>query len=362
MASEQDVIMSQGLKALNKQLVTYSTPTTSFLTKFLFGKPGITTSDDTYTWKYDKKKAKLIGDTRRGDNATVLNKDRSFKYVKYGFPYFFYEDSVNRDDRRILAAGEDPAKPWSESKRLLYKMNSKVEDIRADMDTVVEKYCADILLTGKISPEVQEGGDIEFLRAADADFPISKNIYSETSGNYWDATDVSIYKRIQTHIMAYYKRRKIMPDTLIVPLDVVDLLYADEKIAKMLDNRNSNFGTLSPLQITADGYTEIAQLKWPGCQLRIISYVGTYFDKSGAEKDYLPQNKVILTRQNIGSVNYGGLEGVDSNGMPISVAGKELISVNKTTKIPVRYSVSIQRAPLPIPDVLDGWATIQVLS
>lgn len=362
MASEFDSIMSEGLKNLNKKLVTYSTPTTSFLTKFLFGGKGITTSDDTYTWKYDKRKAKLIGDTRRGDNATVLNQDRNYKYVKYTFPYMFYEDSVNRDDRRVLAASEDPGKPWNETQRLLYKMNDKVGMIKADMDTVVEKYCADILLTGKISPDVQEGGDIEFLRTADADFPVAKNIYSEDVANYWDATDVSIYKRIQTQIMTYYGRRHIMPDTLIVPLSIVDLLYEDATIAKMLDNRNSDFGKLAPLQITADGYAEIAQLKWPGCYLRIISYVGTYFNKAGTEASYLPENKVILTKQNIGSVNYGGLEGISSQGMPISVAGKERLEVNKTTKTPVRYSVSVQRAPLPIPDMLDGWATIKVLA
>jgi len=358
--SEYDAIMTRGLVTLNKKLVTYTNPTHSFFTKYLFGKQGITTSDDTYSWKYDKKTSKLIGDTRRGDNATVLNQSRDYKYIKYTFPYMFYEDSVNRTDRKILAAGENPAKPWSESKRLLYKMNDKVETIKSDMDTVIEKWCTDILLTGKIEPEVKENGDVEFLKVGDTNFPISKNIYSETSGNYWNADGVSIYARIQAHIMQFFKRRGIMPDTLIVPMDIVDLLYADEKIYKMLDNRNSDFGKLAPLQITADGYSEIAQLKWPGCTLRIISYVGFYFDKAGTQTDYMPKNKVILTRRNIGSINYGGLEGIDNIGMPISVAGKERVEVNKTTKTPVRYSVSVQRAPLPVPEVLDGWATIQV--
>lgn len=357
MASEFDAYMTEGVKKLNKSLVTYEYKTSSFFSKFLFGAPGIMTSDDTYLWKYNFKKHKLITDTRRGDNAKILNQDSGYKYVKYTFPYMFYEDSVNRADRKILAAGESPDKPFTESQRLMIKMNEKVEQIRGDMEMVKEKWCQDILLTGKISPTVAEYGDINFLGA---DFPISSNIYAETADNYWNADGVSIYDRIAAHVKTYYTRRGIKPDTLIVPFEIGEMIINDEKIQKLLDNRRINIGNITPLGIDDDGVAELATIVVSGCTIRIVSYLGFYYDTAGTQQLYLPSNKVILSRRNIGSVNYGGVEGIDGAGMPISVAGKERLEVYKTTRTPVRYSVSVQSAPLPIPNELDGWATIQV--
>ena len=362
MASIFDAAMTRGLLNIDKKLKTFEYPKHSFFSKYLFGLEGITTSDDTYTWKYDIVKNKLIKDTRRGDNATVQNRDFNYKYVKYTFPYYFVEDSVNRDDRKVLLPQEDPANPFTENQRMLYKMKRKTDAIRGDMDLAVEKQCSDVLLTGKIVPYVGEYGNIEYLRAGDADFPVSSNIYSEEAANYWDATGISIYDRISAHVHQYWTRRGIKPDTLIVSLEVAELIMNDEKILKLLDNRRVNIGSIKPIEIDDEGMGEVCNILVGGTTLRVLSYAGFYFDENGTQTKYLPDNKAILTRRNIGSINYGGLEGISPDGMAISVAGKERIEVNKTTKTPVRYSVSVQRAPLVVPDILDGWATIQVLA
>lgn len=361
MASVFDATMTRGLINVDRKLKTFSYPKHEFLTKFFFGGEGIMTNDDTYTWKYDIVKNKLIKDTRRGDNATVQNRDFNYKYEKYTFPYFFVEDSVNRDDRKILAPGEDPANPFTDNQRMLYKMKRKVDAIRGDMDLVVEKQSSDILLTGKIALNVAEYGDIEFIRAGDANFPVSKNIYAEEATDYWSVDGVSIYDRIAYHVHKYWTRRGIKPDTLVVSLDVADLIMNDEKILKLLDNRRVQIGSIKPVDINDDGMGEVCTISVGGTTLNVLSYAGFYFDGSGTQTKYLPTNKVILSRRNIGSVNYGGLEGISPDGMAISVAGKERIEVNRTTKTPVRYSVSVQRAPLVVPEELDGWATIQVL-
>lgn len=357
MASEFDAYMTEGVMRLNKSLVTYKYQTGSFFSKFLFGAPGIMTSDDTYLWKYNFKKHKLITDTRRGDNAKILNQDSEYKYIKYTFPYMFYEDGVNFADADTLAAGEDPAKPLSVSQRLMLKMNDKVDQIKGDMEMVKEKWCQDILLTGKISPTVAEYGDINFLGA---DFPITSNIYSEDAGNYWDAEGVSIYDRLSAQIETYRGRRGIVPDTLIVPLAVNRLIMNDEKILKLLDNRRVEIGAIKPLAINDESVSETCNIMIDGVLLKIVTYSGFYFDASGTQQPYLPSNKVILSRRNIGSVNYGRLLGADGKGMPTYLAGKDRLEVYKTTRTPIKYSVSVQSAPLPIPNELDGWATIQV--
>jgi len=361
MATRFDTVYTAGLRALLKAPQTYETPTYSFFSKFLFGGQGVMTSEDAITTMYRKKTHRLISDTRRGDNAKVLNQDGKYTRKNYGVPYFFYEDSVSRPDRNTLAFGEDPANPWSQTQRQLWKMKEKVDDIRKDLDIVPEKYCTDILFTGKISPNVQEYGDIEFLTAGDADFPIADNIYTDPNG-YWNADGSDIYSNLTKLVTKEWERSKRMPDTLICSLDVVEQIMKDDKIAKMLDNRNTFVGAIKPLVITADGYSEIGFISLPGCTLRVVSYLGYYNNEKGVQTNFMPDEKVILTTANIGSLNYGGLESLDAQGNGISVAGKELVTVHSNDDIPAKRTVKIQRSVLPMPERLDGWAAITVLS
>ena len=359
MASRFDATWTRGLVEFRKAGVTYEKPTFTFLTKYLFGGQGVRTEEDYIATKYRKKEHKLIPDTRRGDNAKRLSRDFSYKREIYETPYFFYEDGIGRDDRKTLCFGEDPNNRRSYRERLLYKLSEKTDSIRRDLDLIPEKYCADILLTGKIVPTVQETGDIVFLRADDVNFPLADNISSEETK--WDSTGFDIYKRIGELVKAQFRRTGTMPDTMIVPLDVFDLMMTDEKIKEALDNRSIDIGKIEPLKITAEGYAEMGLLKFPGAWLRIITYMGFYNDEDGKQQNFLPDDKIILTNGNIGSVNYGGLETIGAQGEPIPIAGEELITVHTNDDIPATKTVKIQRAPLPIPEVLNGWKTVTVL-
>lgn len=355
-----DRTYTEGLAAFRKTLKTYEEPNFNFLTKFMFGgSDGIMTSDDYIQTKYNKIKNKLIADTRRGDSATVVNRDFKYTRKSYNLPYFFYQDGIGRDDRKILLPGEEPDRRFSQSQRMMIKMNNKVNSIRRDLDLIPEKYAADIILTGKVSPKANEGGDITFLEVGDTDFPLANNIFSEITA--WDDAGISIYERISVLLMKQFKRTGIMPDTLIAPLSVTDLIMKDETILKWLDNKGVNIGNIAPLAINAQGYTEFGTIMFKGAALRIISYVGFYNDLEGVQQTFLPEDKIILTNRNIGSMNYGGLESVDSQGYPITVAGKELITVHRNDDIPASVNVKVQRSPLPMPEQLDGWATVKVL-
>lgn len=354
-----DDVMTRGLATLRKSAKTYEEPTFTFLTNFLFGAPGITTEEEFIRTKYRKKENKLIVDTRRGDNAKRVSRDEKYVYKNYGTPYFFYEDGIGRDDRKVLCFGEDPMNRWSQTRRLLYKMNEKVESLRKDMDLVPEKYCADIILEGKISPTVSEFGDITFLSAGDTDFPLSANIFNETEG--WDVDTTSIYERLTLWVKTQFRRTGTMPDTLIATSDIIMMIIKDEEIKELMNNRAINIGAIKPLQINAQGYSEFGTIFLPGCNLRLVSYEGFYRDLNGDQQNFLPDTKIILANRNIGSINYGGLEYKDGEGNPIAVAGKELITVHKNDDIPAVRTVKVQRAPLPMPERLNGWSTIKVV-
>lgn len=350
---------TKGLIRYQKKLKVYRQPKFAFLKSYVFGaKNGVSTRLEYVASRFTVRGQEVLSDTRRGDSAKVLNQDFSYRNRAYHAPYFFYQDQISSPDRDTLLPMEDPAKPWSDEMRLLYKLNEKSNQIEDNLDITEEKMCADILTTGMISPTVSEYGDIEFLKAGDADFPVTDNIFSEETANYWDADGVSIYDRLDELAYNEYQRRGIMPTTLIVSTTIAKLIMNDDYIKELLNNRRMMVGNITPKKIAKEGYVVIGHLFLPcGADLEIISYNG-FTKTSGVATPILPTNKIILTRPNIGSMNYCGVE----NEKGARIAAKRYRTVHGNNDIPAKKEVKIQSAPLPMPEELDGWATVQVLA
>lgn len=334
-------------------------PIFSFFRNFVFGGAPIMSLTEEILTQYQVRGVSILDDTFRGGSAKEFKGVDGFTNKKYTPPYFFYQTNLNREDFQKAVFGEDISRPLSPSARISAVAAQKAWWFANSQKATIEKFCQDVLFTGKISPVGNAKGDIVFLENG-TEFPVTGNI--KTEGTLWTGS-TDIYARLVALTTEQFQKAGAYPTHLICGTTVMQMILADTKIQKLLDNRRMIIGNINIKPIDYDGVAEVGEIALPnGCILRLATYVGFYKDKSGTLVSYMPENKILLVSKNIGQMGYAALEGIDGNGNATLVPGEEYIHVTRNDDVPVVRSVKYQSAPLPMPQKLDGWMAVQVLS
>lgn len=111
-------------------------------------------------------------------------------------------------------------------------------------------------------------------------------------------------------IAAGMKRRGLAATDIILGSEAADAVLNNEKIQKLLDNRNYNIGAIDPT-LKFDDVVVLGQLNCKGHLLNFIQYVGTYEAEDGTVKDYINPKDIIVTAPACGQTNYGAITQID---------------------------------------------------
>lgn len=147
---------------------------------------------------------------------------------------------------------------------------------------------------------------------------------------------------------------------LVVSPDVADVILNNQKLQKLLDNRNINIGNITPLDLP-DGASHIGKLNVYGKMLDIISYDETYEDEDGKTKQFVPEGQVLLTAPACGRGLYGAvtqIEEVDGNFH--TYMGKRVPKCTSDAKAEIR-NLKITSRPLLIPRNYNSWVHSKVV-
>lgn len=338
-------------------------PIFSFFRNFIFGGTPIYSLDEEILSQYQVKGVEILEDTYRGGTGNEFDGTFGFTNKKYTPPYFYYRTNLNRNDFKKAVFGEDITKPLSPSARISAVAAMKAWFFEKSQKATIEKMCAEVLFSGKISPVGNAKGDIVFLENG-TEFPVTGNIKAEN--NMWVSGTTDIYARLIALTNEHFEKAGSYPTTLISGSVVMQMILDDLKIQKILDNRRMIVGSIDIKRLNKEGVAEVGEIALPnGCVLKLMTYVGFYTTKVGGVKTnvpYMPTNKILLCSENIGQMGYAALEGKDANGDATLVPGEEYIHIVRTEDIPVVRKMGFQSAPLPMPQQLDGWTAVQVLS
>lgn len=139
------------------------------------------------------------------------------------------------------------------------------------------------------------------------------------------------------------KQRGLAAVDVLLGSEAADAFLNDEKIQKLLDNRNYNIGSVDPTEQFDDAVL-LATLNCKGHKLNFIQYAGTYEAEDGTVKDYINKKDIIVTAPGCGVTNYGAITQIDygSADFTTHVAKRvPLYEVEKQVK-----SVALRTAPL----------------
>ena len=338
-------VISQGLY---KVPIKISNPDNhyTFFQKVLFGGTPIATTEDFIAMDFERYGSKITEEALKGADPNRVNHGTAFD-EHYIFPaYYFNEDTVNFSNAKYRVSMNEPMdEPWPMTKRLQYLAAVKRNKMVADLETTVEKLCADVLFTGQYTTRSHKEQKFP-IKAANLAIDGSKMV-----------TDPYAVLKEAFKILSKTGGK---PVNLILNIDDASNLCASEKWLTMLDNRRINRNVINFKPMEDSGLSYVGTINVIGFgDLSIYSYSGVYMDRNGAENSYIPQGKALLVPARVGLMAYGGLLTNNRSGYQSIQALKYAYDIySKAEGALVQTKIQVQTSPAPIPTAIDKWGVI----
>ncbi len=125
--------------------------------------------------------------------------------------------------------------------------------------------------------------------------------WNDTNGDFWSDVEA---------MCALLADRGLPVADLVVGSTVGHFIQTDETIAKKLDNRRMEYGSLAP-RITTPGVAWLGRLNFGGFELDIFSVRETYVDDSGVTQRYFPAKSAMVTAPGCGHMMYAQITQIE---------------------------------------------------
>lgn len=186
-------------------------------------------------------------------------------------------------------------------------------DDLAEMDEMIvrreEAMCAEVMQTNKLAMNhyTDDNNLLETKHIFYYEGETNPAIYTPQVA--WTSPDADILGDCAA-IASSMKKRGLAATDIILGSEAADAVLNNEKIQKLLDNRNYNIGTIDP-SLKFDDVVVLGQLNCKGHMLTFIQYVGTYEAEDGEVKDFINPKDIIVTAPACGQTNYGAITQID---------------------------------------------------
>lgn len=207
-----------------------------------------------------------------------------------------------------------------------------------------------IILEGKIDvQDVEEGVDIQI------DFGFT-NTETLAGGAKWDTDTSKPLEDLKRWRRAVIKQTGKAPTICIMGTKAFDQFMANKAIQRAFDLKNFLVGKIEP-RVVDPSLTYGGRLT--ELDLDIYSYDEWFIDDDGVEKPMLPENKILLLPDEIGSFEYGAVTQMES-GQFVTYAAEVVPKTWNDEKNEVKMLRMTSR-PIPKPIDVDSWYVATVV-
>lgn len=218
-------------------------------------------------------------------------------------------------------------------------------DDLTEMDEMIvrrqEQMCAQVLQENALTMN-HYGDDNKLINTKKIEYFNGVNEAVYTSSVKWNTADADIISEVAA-IAKILTKRGLPATDVILGTEAADAFLNNEKIQKLLDNRNYNIGSVDP----TENYPEVTFLGVINCKgrkMNFIQYDATYEDEKGVDTPYIDPKTIIVTAPNCGVTNYGAISQINfGESLPRTHAEKRvpLHEVNGQVR-----EVALRSAPL----------------
>ena len=181
-------------------------------------------------------------------------------------------------------------------------------DDLTEMDEMIvrrqEEMCAQVLQENALTMK-HYGDDNKVVATKVIEYFEGENQAVYTPNANWDSADADILADVAAIALELAKRGLPAVD-VILGTEAADAFLNNEKVQKLLDNRNFNIGVVDP----TEGFPEavfLGQINCKGYKLNFIQYAATYEAEDGSIKPYIDPKVAIVTAPACGVTNYGAI-------------------------------------------------------
>lgn len=279
----------------------------------------------------------------------VVMDRQGFKTVTYKVPRISPERVTTGDDLQQRMMGENIYSTRTPDQRAQELVGTDLAELDEYITRREEWMCRELLLNGKITMKgIVDDKKNEYIeQEVDYSFD-NKETLLET--HKWDQTTSDKLGDLKRWRLEIIQRTGRAPTVVIFSSDVVDLFINDPVVQKLFDNRNYNFGAITPT-LQNDAITFVGKITSLG--LEIYSYDEWFLDDDGVEQPMMPAKTIIMGRVGMGRRLYGSVTQIE-NKQWITIEGNRIPKMwvdesNDVTKI------RISSRPLPAPEDVDDW-------
>lgn len=218
-------------------------------------------------------------------------------------------------------------------------------DDLTEMDEMIvrrhEQMCAQVLQENALTMN-HYGDNNKIIDVKKIEYFNEQNDAVYTVSAKWNTADADILAEIAV-ITKLLTKRGLPAQDVIMGYEAADAFLNNEKIQKLLDNRNFNIGVIDPTE-NFDDAVFLGQLNCKGRKMNFIQYDATYIDENGEEKYYIDPKTIIVTAPGCGVTNYGAITQLDYGNTEFTTYAEKRVPLY-AIKDQVR-EVALRSAPL----------------
>ena len=185
-------------------------------------------------------------------------------------------------------------------------------DDLTEMDEMIvrrhEQMCAQVLQENALTMN-HYGDDNKLVETKKIEYFNGVNEAVYTSSAKWNTADADIVGEVAA-IAKILTKRGLPATDVILGSEAADAFLNNEKIQKLLDNRNYNIGTVDPTENFPEA-TFLGVINCKGRKMNFIQYDATYEDENGADTPYINPKDIIVTAPGCGVTNYGSISQIN---------------------------------------------------
>lgn len=294
----------------------------------------------------------------RKGGVTVLRK--GYTMERYTPPYIAPKRAMTADDVKKKGFGEALFSKLTPAQRQGALMMKDFAELDAMIARREEAMAAETLLTNgcimkHIADDKAEGDEME-VRFYEGE----SNPAQYTPEKDWDEADADILGDIYAVCELLAENGLASSDLLVSP-DVSSAILNNEKLVKLLDNRNINIGGVDPAELPS-GVTKIGRLNANGHVVDVLLYSEKYTNDAGVNVGYIPAGKAVITAPGCGRTLYGAVSQVEqSDGLFHTYTAKRVPKYYSDAKGNVR-ELTLTSCPLCIPNNKNAWYVINAIN
>ncbi len=317
------------------------------------------TTDVLVEYRKGSKKAAPFVAPRKG-GVTVLREGYTMK--RFTPSYIAPKRPLTIDDLTKRGFGEALYTNLTPEQRQGVLMLGDLDELRAMNVRRKEAMAAEVIFTnGCVMDEyIDDFHNFEEKEVRYYDGEANPAVY--TPSKTWDTTEESGKQMIKDiAAMGSMLTSRGLPFTeILVAPDVADVMLNNERIIKLMDNRNYQIGGVDP-ETLPNGVTKIMRLNVKGRMIDVLLYEDTYTEIDGSVKPFIPAGKIAACAPAAGRTVYGQITQVEQSDRQFHTytgidVPKYIADATHNTR-----EVQLSSAPLCIPNNENPFITATVL-